>query len=425
MKICFVAPEFLPIVGGVGTHIVELIQNLPKDIDIHVLTLKRRIVNSNVELSEAQIKDYFNRDIHLHMMTEANDEFLYNAKFQLECYKWIQKLYKEEKIDLFHSHFGHMPDLLIKLRGLNIPIITTAHVTNSGLSQSLMETGVKFRDLETAGKYSVILAPFLSFIERIYLKKCTHIIAVSHWMKNILVQNYGINEKLIEVIPNGVNPNLFDQNNHTNLLSDIKDPIILFTGRFTSTKGINYIIEAIPKVLSKEKNVHFVFVGGGNPEPYLKQIKELGISSKNYTYLGYIEDYRDMAAIYSKASVYLAPSLYENLPIRILEAMSAGTPIIASNICAIPEAIEDGINGLLIPPRDSDALAEKILYLLQNKELAIKMGVCARNTIQSKFEWEDIGKQTAACYEKAICDFNTGIHFNRADSKAQKGGFYH
>jgi glycosyltransferase involved in cell wall biosynthesis len=406
MKICFIAPEFLPIVGGVGTHIVELIRHLPKDIEIHVLTLKRKIPNSNVTLTANQMEDYFNRDITVHIVTEANDQFIYNAKFQIVCYKWIQKLYKEEGIDLFHSHFGHMPDLLVKLRGLNIPIITTAHVSNAGLSEGIRQSETKFKDLEIAGKYSIVLSPFLNFIERRYIKRCTNIIAVSNWMKNILIDNYGIDERIIEVIPNGVDPNLFRPNIQSDILNKINVPIVLFTGRLTSTKGINYLIEAIPKVLSRERNVHFVFVGGGYPKPYLNKIEQLGISPDYYTYLGYIKDYRDMAALYSKASVYVAPTLFENLPIRILEAMSAGTPVIASNVCAIPEAIEDGVNGFLIPPKDVEALSDKIVYIIQNKDLSKKMGISARTTILSMFVWDEIGKRTAEYYKKVIGDSN-------------------
>ena len=118
-----------------GTHIVELIRHLPSDIEICVLTLKRKSPNPNIDvdylLSEDNIKRSFKRDIDLRIVTEAKDEFIYNAKFQLACYKWVQKLYKEDEIDLFHSHFGHMPDLILKLRNLDIPIVTTAHLTNA------------------------------------------------------------------------------------------------------------------------------------------------------------------------------------------------------------------------------------------------------------------------------------------------------
>lgn len=402
MKVCFVAPEFLPIVGGVGTHIVELIRHLPKDIDINVLTLKRKIPNSDVDLTEEQIKSYFDRNINLNIITEANDEFIYNAKFQLECYKWIQKLYKEEQIDLFHSHFGHMPDLLIKLRGLDIPIVTTAHVTNAGLAEGIKQSGVRFKDLETAGKYSMALSPFLKYIEGIYLKKSKNIIAVSNWMKNILINDYKIDERLIRTIPNGVDSEKYHPNIQSKILNEIDDPIVLFTGRLTSTKGIDFLIEAIPKILKEQSNTHFVFVGGGNPTPYLAHIKRLNVAQKNYSFLGYIKNDKDMAALYSKASVYVAPTLFENLPIRILEAMSSGTPVVASNVCAIPEAIDDGINGFLVPPKDVNILSQKIVHLIQNKDLSKKIGLAGRENMILKFNWKNIGIATSEYYQSIV-----------------------
>lgn len=402
MKVCFVAPEFLPVVGGVGTHIVELIKHLPKDIEIHVITLKRKIPNSDVDLDENEMKKHFNRDINLNVITEAKDEFLYNAKFQLGCYKWIKKLYKEEKIDLFHSHFGHMPDLLIKLRGLDIPIITTAHLTNAGLAEGIKQSGIRFKDLETAGKYSLALAPFLEYIEGVYLRKSKNIIAVSDWMRDLLIKNYKIRSEIIKTIPNGVDSNKYHPNIHSKILSDINDPIVLFTGRLTSTKGINYLIKSIPKILKVEKDIHFVFVGGGNPKPYLEEMNRMKIPDDKFSFLGYIKDENDMAAIYSKASIYVAPTLYENLPIRILEAMSSGTPVVASNVCAIPEVIMDGVNGFLIPPKNVDSLCQKILFLIRNKDVAEEMGISARNTILSNFEWTEIAEKTANLYNSII-----------------------
>jgi len=400
MKVCFVAPEFLPIIGGVGTHIVELIHHLPDDIDIHVLTLRRKIPNSDLYFTDDEIKKRFNRNINLHVITEAKDEFIYNAKFQLECYKWIQKLYKDEQIDLFHSHFGHMPDLLVKLGGLDIPIVTTAHVTNAGLAGGIKESGIRFKDLETAGKYSIVLAPFLKYIERIYLSKSKNIIAVSNWMRDILINNYGIDEKKIKTIPNGVDIEKYKPNIQNKILINNHGPMVLFTGRLTSTKGLNYLIKAIPQVLKTIKDAHFVFVGGGNPKPYLEYLERLDIPKNNYTFIGYVKDEKDVAALYSNANIYVAPTLFENLPIRILEAMSSGIPVIASNICAIPEVITDGVDGFLIPPKDVETLAQKILYVLQNDMKQIRKN--ARETVINKFNWNKIGEETSLFYQQII-----------------------
>jgi glycosyltransferase involved in cell wall biosynthesis len=401
MKVCFLAPEFLPIVGGVGTYTTELIKNLPSDIEVFVIAVKRMNNNSNCSFNTAEIEKYFNKRVKIFYITEAKDDFLYNAQFQLACLKWVPRIAKIEGIDLFHSHFGHMPDLFIKIFKNRFPSITTAHLTISGLAEGIKMSGIKFGDLESAGRYTIAISSISRIIEKIYLSKTPHIISVSNWLNNILINEYQVDPSLTRVIHNGVDPQLFKPD-YNKVFNNIHEPIVLFTGRFTSTKGINYLVRAIPKILAQTKEVHFVFAGSGDFTPYLKSLKDLGVPSKFYTIFGYIKDYQAMARLYSKASIYVAPTLYENFPIRILEAMSCELPVIASNVCAIPEAIVDGENGILIPPKNIEVLIEKILYLLQDETTAKRFGKEARKTILNKFDWKYIARKTSDYYKEII-----------------------
>lgn len=110
------APDFLPVWGGVGTYTVELIRNLPSNIEVHVVTLKRNGYNKNDSCSDNSFSDSFGKNIHIHIISAANDTFIYNLKFQYACLRHVPSLIKEENIDLIHSHAAHMPDLLLKTR---------------------------------------------------------------------------------------------------------------------------------------------------------------------------------------------------------------------------------------------------------------------------------------------------------------------
>ena len=111
----------------------------------------------------------------------------------------------------------------------------------------------------------------------------------------------------------------------------------------------------------------------------------MNIPLRNYNFVGYVPDFEDLPGLYSTASVFVAPTLYENFPFRVLENMSCQNPVVATNIVGIPEMITDGVNGLLVPPSDQNKLAEKIVNVLQDNVLAKRLGQNARHTINEKF----------------------------------------
>ena len=113
-----------------------------------------------------------------------------------------------------------------------------------------------------------------------------------------------------------------------------------------------------------------------------------------------------MIEYYRNADVYLAPTLYENLPIRILEAMGCGAPVIASKVSAIPEIINDGQNGLLIKPGNSDELTDSILKLLDDSSYSNNISKEGRKTVINKFNWKINANKIINYYEEIITENN-------------------
>jgi glycosyltransferase involved in cell wall biosynthesis len=184
-------------------------------------------------------------------------------------------------------------------------------------------------------------------------------------------------------------------------LDQIRSPIVLFSSRLTVAKGIHYLIKAIPNILRKTKDVHFVFCGPGSKEHWIDLLNKLNIDKSFYTFLGYV-DYKWLPSLYAKADIFVVSSLYENLPIRILEAMSCRSAVIASNICAIPEAITNGENGMLVSPGNVDELARTITMLLKDDALRSKFGTNARQTVLKNFCWNVIAEKTTDAYQKLL-----------------------
>jgi glycosyltransferase involved in cell wall biosynthesis len=377
------APEFLPVWGGVGTYTVELIRHLPKKIEVHVVTPKRvSIGRSKISTYDYDFSEYFGDNVKIHFASKATDTFLYNGAFQFFCLRYVPELVKKEGIELVHSHTAHMPDLLLQFRRLNIPTVTTIHTTIRGQRIGTVNSGVGFGDLESSEKLTYLMYPFLRLAETLYFLRGRYYLTVSEWMKEQMVMQHPRMGNLIKVVHNSVDAERFCPSKE----SPQRD-MVLFTGRLVAAKGIRFLIEAIPAVLREHPECVFLFIGAGNSLPYERRLKELKVPEQNFAFLGYLKDASNLIEYYRAESVFVAPTLYENLPIRVLEAMACGVPVVASNVCAVPELIRDGLNGFLINPGSVSELAERISALLADPRMRRRMGLDARKTVLEKFDW--------------------------------------
>jgi glycosyltransferase involved in cell wall biosynthesis len=400
IKLALIAAEFLPNWGGAGTYNVRLVKYLKDDIDIHVITPKRRIPNSSVNYEEKEILDFFDNKIHVHFIANAGDTFVYNAVFQLAVLKALPQLHKKYNFDLIHTDHPHMSDILYRLFG-KLPSVTTVHTTIEHHLMGIKSSAMKFREIESSERYQLMLEVPLKIVENYYLKRCPHIITVSNWMEKELSNKHGIND--IEVIHSGVETDVFKPYSGvpSDILPEIKSPIVLFTSRMTAAKGAYFLIKAMSQIISHNNNVHFVFCGSEIEQPWKAMLEAEEIAPNYYTFLGYYP-YDKLPLLYARAAIYVCPSLCENLPARLLEAMSCELPVVATNIYAIPEAIIDGENGLLVPPHDENALADAILSLLDDRQLCNRLGKNARNTVVNNFEWKSLAAQIKSKYEKIV-----------------------
>jgi glycosyltransferase involved in cell wall biosynthesis len=404
MNIAFLAPEFLPNWGGAGTYAIEMVNYLSKkNHDVHVITLERNIAGSPVHYTEDEILDFFDDRIHLHTISSATDTFLYNAGFQYAVFKKLPAICRTEDIDIVHGDMPHMSDILVKCFRFPIPIVTTVHTLIEGHRDGILASGLNFSDMEISEKYTLAIFPFLKLVQNLYLKKTNHIITVSNWMKRYLEKSYPGNRD-ISMIYNGVDHKKFYPDNRSRSFSDldsIEGSIVLFSSRFTVAKGLNYLIQAMPEIIRGHDDIHFVFCGAGSVEPWVNMLNRLGVNKRYYSFLGYI-DYSALPSVYAKCSIYVAPTLHENFPIRVLEAMSSGRPVVASRIYGIPEMIDQGKNGLLIRPGQPEEISEAIRFLLDNPGVSEQMGRNARETVLLKFTWEKAGQETEQIYEQIL-----------------------
>jgi len=212
--------------------------------------------------------------------------------------------------------------------------------------------------------------------------------AVSEAVKKDLVRNLHIPEKHVKVLHNGINLDRYSPGEksgalHRELGIAEDSRIILTIAQSRPEKGLEYLIRAIPDVLSLYPDTNFVFCGGGPLQNSLAELAEsLGVAG-NVHFLGVRDDVPDLLDD-SYASVL--PSLAEPLGNAVLEAMAMRKAVVGTNVDGIPEMVVHGSTGLLVPPGDSAALASSMIELLGDPARTAALGVKARQRVEEEFE---------------------------------------
>ncbi len=210
--------------------------------------------------------------------------------------------------------------------------------------------------------------------ERETYRRASLIFTMSNFVKKSLIEDYGISPE--KIIPVGAGPNLNELPSIQSKKYDGKT--ILFVGIEFLRKGGHILLEAFKKVKRDIKEARLIIVGG-NPA-----IREEGVEVR-----GRVSE-QELKELYCKSSIFVLPTLREPFGISFLEAMAYKLPCIGTNIEAIPEIIEDGKTGFLVPPGDVESLSEKMLLLLKDKELMSRMGEEGYKRIRDNFTWDRV-----------------------------------
>ena len=211
----------------------------------------------------------------------------------------------------------------------------------------------------------------------------------------------------IEVIPNGINLEEFEISlskeecrDKLGLPHDKK--IILFFGNIVAYKGPHILLKAFSKVKAQFNDLKLVFAGRGEMQEELAEsAAKLGIKN-DVLFTGYVDD-RLKPFYYKSADIFCLPSITmaEAFGIVNLEAMACGIPVISSKLGGIPDVVIDKETGLLVKPEDEEALAESLIFLLENEDIASKMGKNGKKKVE-EYSWEKIAGKTQEIYERLI-----------------------
>ena len=175
----------------------------------------------------------------------------------------------------------------------------------------------------------------------------------------------------------------------------------MYTGGLHTRKGLFDFVKCAQIVCKERSDVKFVICGRGAFLNRVQQyVQEMGLQ-KNVTLLGFVPK-ATLLKTYQNATLQVVPSHYEGLPTVLLEAMSCGLPVVATDIGGNNEVISSEVNGLLIPPKCPNEMAKAVLRLLDNPELRERLGNAARKTIENRYTWDKIADRIVSCYENLL-----------------------
>jgi len=244
------------------------------------------------------------------------------------------------------------------------------------------------------------MGPFLpTFLQRFWpkfphIKAAAQIITLTNEMSTLFEKKLG---KKPAVIPNGVDLDRFypaEKNEKKKSASSV----ILTLSRIDNKKGLEYAIESMTKIHTKFPTAKLMIVGDGEYRSELEKLVEKNMLSATVEFPGLIPN-SEVPAYLRNADLFLLPSLYEGLPLTLLEAMACGLPIISTPVSIAPEIIATWKNGYIIPFKSPDAISESVIDLLSNPD---KRRQCSENSYRAAKEtlsWEKVGKHYAELYQ--------------------------
>ena len=294
--------------------------------------------------------------------------------------------------DLVHSHTwyanlaGHLAGLLY-----GVPHVMTVHS---------LEPLRPWKAEQLGGGYALS-----SWAERTALAAAAAVVAVSDGMRSDVLSVYPeISPERVRVIRNGIDTAEYAPDPGTEVFArhgvDPSRPYVIFVGRITRQKGVPVLLLA---AASLDPSAQVVLCAGAADTPELGAevaalVAGLQSSRSGVLWIPEMLPKAEIIQLLSHALAFVCPSVYEPLGIVNLEAMACATAVVASRVGGIPEVVEGGVTGLLVPPDDPASLADALNLLLRDPGRAAAMGLAGRERAVAEFSWDAVAAQTAALY---------------------------
>jgi starch synthase len=305
-------------------------------------------------------------------------------------------------VDVVHSHtwYANMAGHLARtLHG--VPHVVTAHS---------LEPRRPWKAEQLGGGYRVS-----SWVERTAYEHADAIIAVSDGMRADVLDCYpAVHPERVHVVRNGIDTDLYHPDQETDAVrrlgADPARPIVAFVGRITRQKGVGHLLAAARDI---DRGAQLLLCAGAPDTSEMEAearaaVAELAATRPGVIWVPDMLPIADVRQVLSAATVFACPSVYEPLGIVNLEAMACGTAVVASSVGGIPEVVDDGVTGLLVPYDEQDlegfqrGLAHHINQLLADPGRVAAMGQAGRKRAIAEFSWSAVADRTIHLYQHLL-----------------------
>jgi glycosyltransferase involved in cell wall biosynthesis len=297
----------------------------------------------------------------------------------------LLRILREHPVDVIHTHL-YGANLVGRIAGAiaGVPVVSSLHNPDyepAVLKDNPALSPAKIWVLNRLDRLSSALAR-------------PYFVAVSEYVKQSGVTHLGIRRERATVIYNPIDVQAFRPDAdtaaagarlRTELGFEAGDPVLLSVARLDPQKGLRYLVEAMPSIVAEFPRAVAVVVGGGAPgaQPALEALAgALGMGA----HVRFAGVQADVKPFLEMCDVFVLPSLYEGMGIALVEAMAMERACVASRTTAIPEVVEDGVSGVLVPPADPAELARAIIALLRDAALRARMGGEGRRIAVARFD---------------------------------------
>jgi glycogen(starch) synthase len=369
-------------IGGLSNHVYNLSHALKdRGHEVYVITC----IEGNAPKDEVDQGVYVRRVSPYKIETEDFVKWVMHLNYAMieEGIKLIDEI---GEVEIIHAH-DWLTTYAAKVLMLSyrITMLSTIHSTEYGRNNGIRTE----------------MQRYISAAENMLIKESSKIIVCSKFMKQQVMDTFGIKADRIKIIPNGVEMKKITASSNLGefrkKFAEDSEKIVFFIGRHVFEKGIHVLIEAIPRILREYEKVKFVIAGSGPMSEELKELSmNLGLDSK-VSFAGYLGD-TDKSKLYQVADIAVFPSLYEPFGIVALEAMVSGCPVVVSDTGGLNEIIQHKKNGLKATTGSSESIAENILELLENNKLRERLKIAAIKKVKENYTWDSVAELTENLY---------------------------
>jgi len=371
MKICFLNQD-LDIKAGIGRFGRDIVENISRQKDIKAIVLTEK--DSGNKLEKAVLRESY-------LLHHFSNIFI-NA---LKIRKYIKKC------DIIHALDGY-------------PYGVIAILANVGLNRKLIINGIGTRSILPLDK------PIKKSLLKWAYEKADKIICISRFTEKQILKRIKLDNTI--VINHGVDHEKFSVQGEpaiswqiSNKLKEEKEKIVLSVGALKERKGYHISIPAIAEAKKRYRDIKYYIVGGKPPKIYLDLVKKYNLE-KNVKFFQNISD-KELIKFYYQADVFLLTPItinnnnFEGFGLVYLEAGACGKPVIGTHDCGAEDAIIDNITGLLVPQNDIKKTTGAVLKILDNPELAKKLGENGRKRAQ-QMTWDNVVKKYLRIYKEVL-----------------------